>query len=391
MQIRRYVGNDLPQVLAQVNRELGPNAVILNTRKTHQGGFFGILGRQAVEVTVAVDYDFRLSQDSAPSRQPAPQRPIYSPPARRSQRGDQSTAARRELNEMRIKPRGTAAASVEPQQNFPEELERVHRLLVKNQVEVDISRQMLRVFDEQLALLGEDWKRAQPRFEQYVTGMIRTRQGIQLREGRKPLVAMFIGPTGVGKTTTLAKIASAFTLREHRRVGIITADTYRLGATDQMCRYGEILGIPVKIVETPQEMEQAVLSFSGYDLLLVDTAGRSPQNKEQILQMKQIVEAARPDEIHLVVSMTTKYVDVISILSRFGLVPINRVTLTKLDETRTFGLLLNISMKFGMDIAYITTGQQVPDDLEAAEPSRLAKLVLNGIGGENGRPSFPAA
>jgi len=357
-----------------------------------------MMGRPAVEVTVAVDYNFRLPEDSrghqlqaSMLKDPAAT-PVMPPMARERQApmDDVRIAARRELDQMRVRPRGGTSYQ-EPAQSLSEDLERVHRMLVRNQVEADISRQLLRVFDEQLALLGEDWAKAQPRFERYLAGMIRTQPGIQLRDSRKPLVAMFIGPTGTGKTTTIAKIASRFALSEHRRVAIVTADTYRLGATDQMRRFGEIMGVPVKVVETPEDMEETLGQFAGYDLVLVDTAGRSPQNRDQIMQMRRMVESVRADEIHLVVSMTTKYVDVVSIVSRFGIVPVNKVILTKFDETRAFGLILNISVRFSMEIAYITTGQQVPDDIEPADPQRLSKLVLAGIGDRDGRPGLAAA
>jgi flagellar biosynthesis protein FlhF len=272
-----------------------------------------------------------------------------------------------------------------------EDLERVYRILVRNQVEMDIARSLLRIFDEQLSLLGEDWTRAQPRFERFLAGLIRATPGIQLRAGHRPQVAMFIGPTGVGKTTTIAKIASLFSLVEHRKVAIVTADTYRMAATDQMKRYGQILGIPVHVVESAEDMEQTMVKLSGYDLVLVDTAGRSPQHKEHMKQMRDLVEAARPDEIHLVVSLTTKYVDVLQIVARFGIVGVNRVIVTKADETRTYGLILNLSMKFNMEVAYLTNGQQVPDDIEPADQAKLAKLVLAGYGGDNGRPGRPAS
>ncbi len=409
MQIRRYTGSELAAVLKEINRELGPNAAILNTRKIRIGGIFGFLGRPAVEVTVAVDYNFKINEDALGRPTPAaslsaatsaekagrvlavpgPAHPAASPATLASTEEVRLTA-REELNQMRVTPR-SGVKGRERLEVLSDELERVYRVMVRNQVEADISRQLLRVFDEQLALLGEDWSRSQPRLERYLAGMIRTIPGIQLREGRKPLMAMFIGPTGSGKTTTIAKIAAHFALMEHRRVGIVTADTYRMGATDQIRRYGEILGIPVRVVETPEEIERCSEQFSGYDLVLIDTAGRSPQNREQIMQMKQLVESAHPDEIHLVVSMTTKYVDVVSIVSRFGIVPVHRLVLTKIDETRTFGLILNISMKFSMEIAYITTGQQVPDDLELADPARLAKLVLSGVWDQDGRPGLTAA
>ena len=439
MQIRRYSGADLSEVLRRINRELGPNAAIINTRKIHQGGFFGVMGRQAIEVTVAVDYNFRLSEDAPAPYQAAPaQLPdeeagyapypvenrvsaasprrrepasaarqrfssgpvfaagqssgsaLYPSPERFTGIEDPAIIARRELNQMKVAARPAASLS-DPGQRLSDELERVHRVLVRNQVDADISRQILRVFDEQLSLLGEDWTKAQGRFERYLAGMIRSAPGISISEGRKPTVVMLIGPTGVGKTTTIAKIASHFSLMEHRRVAIVTADTYRLGATDQIRRYGTILGVPVRVAETPEDMEEILVKLEGCDLVLVDTAGRSPQNKEQILQMKRLVESTRPDEIHLVISMTTKYIDVMSIIARFGIVPVNRVILTKFDETKAFGLILNISMKFSMDIAYTTNGQQVPDDLMRADPNVLAKLVMAGAADSNGRSGFPSS
>jgi len=429
MQIKRYVGPELPQVLAQINRELGPYAAIINTRKIHQGGFLGLMGKPMVEVTVAVDYNFKLSDDGngrtpvggvgQPSgrgarttthHQPAPddeqakartfftsvdQAEVFSPAPRHEASRHESArhepplddarrSARRELSEMRVTPRGAGSGGEYPGGALSEDLERVHRSLVRNGVEDYLSRRILRTFDEQMSLLGEDWPRAQVRMERYLAGLIRTSPGIELKEGRKPVVAAFIGPTGVGKTTTIAKIASHFALAEHRRVAIVTLDTYRMAATDQIRRYGDILGIPVEVADSPEEVEQVMLRLNGHDLVLVDTAGRSPQNKDQIIQMRQAIEAARPDEVHLVVSMTTKYIDVLSIVARFGIVPVNRLILTKFDETRTYGLALNLSVNFSMNISYLANGQQVPDDLEAADPARLARLVLAGVG--DGRP-----
>ena len=408
MQIKRYTGPTLPDVLTQIDRELGPNALIIHTRPIRMGGFFGVLGQQGYEVTVAIDYNFRPREEPVP-RPPAeeragyrpfgadpaaPPRPVQplpppvvhqaapavsAPTAARVRDAEAQMAARRELSEMRVRPRGGASpAGVEPSRTLSDDMERMHRMLVKNQVEEYLSRRLLKTFDEQLSLLGEDWNRSGPRFEQFVAGMIRTVPGIKLREGRKPVVAAFVGPTGVGKTTTIAKIAGHFSLMEHRRVGIITSDTFRIAATDQIRRYGEIIGVPVRVVETPEDLQQALLQFNGYDLVLLDTAGRSPQNKEQIIHLKQLMDAARPDEVHLVVSMTTKYIDVLSIVAKFGVVPTSRVILTKFDETRTYGLALNLSVNFGMDIAYMTAGQSVPDDLEAADPVRIAKLVVGG-------------
>jgi flagellar biosynthesis protein FlhF len=443
MQIKRYVGPELPQVLAQINRELGPYAAIINTRKIHQGGFLGLMGKPMVEVTVAVDYNFKLSDDNngrtpsggpgqgpgraaragrrhAPPPEPEASRPrsfftsvdqseVFSSPPRREEPAedmaprespfreaprfeprpeDLRRSAGRELSEMRVTPRGGAPRAESPFGSLSADLERVHRALLRNGVEDYLSRRILMTFEEQMSLLGEDWPKAQARLERYLAGLIRTSPGIEIREGRKPVVAAFIGPTGVGKTTTIAKIASHFALAEHRRVAIVTLDTYRMAATDQIRRYGDILGIPVEVADSPEEVEQVMLRLTGHDLVLVDTAGRSPQNKDQIMQMKKAIEAARPDEVHLVVSMTTKYIDVLSIVARFGIVPVNRLVLTKFDETRQYGLLLNLSVNFSMNISYLANGQQVPDDLEMADPARLARMVLAGVG--DGRAGGPA-
>ncbi len=484
MHIRRYTGPTLQEVLQRVHRELGPHVAIIDTRKTQEGGFFGLMGRAVVEVTVGVDWDGADPADAArsgagrgegraadaegdvgsgagddlagesgprvrlPGGSPAPSPvagrigrgaaavarragtarpgagrgepaagpggwtpgpawdlPVPADPRAGSTTGagrsarvrggtdDTLIAARRELNDLRVKPRGAPESSAAPAgAPMAEELERMHRVLVRNQVESDIARSILRVFDEQLALLGEDWATAQPRFERYLAGLIRTAPGIKLTGARRPVVAMFIGPTGVGKTTSIAKIASHFALREHRKVALVTADTYRMAATDQLRRFGQILGIPVHVADSAPEMEQVMVKLGGHDLVLVDTAGRSPQHKEHMRQMRELVDAARPDEIHLVMSLTTKYVDVLQIVARFGIVPANRVIWTKADETRSYGIMLNLSMKFMMDVSYLTTGQEVPDDLEAADPVRLAKLVTAGPAGTetNGRSGRPA-
>lgn len=467
MHIRRYTGPTLQEVLQRVHRELGPHVAIIDTRRTQAGGFFGLMGRPVVEVTVGVDWDGEDAADAgrsptdrvaegagsrrdedddqgpglrvrlpggagttparggraglvgarragAPSggggraepaagpggwrpgpawdlpAEPRPQAAGGAPRNARIRGGgdDVLLAARRELNDMRVKPRGAPELPAPPTgAPMADELERMLRVLVRNQVESDIARSILRVFDEQLALLGEDWSTAQPRFERYLAGLIRTAPGIRLTGAKRPVVVMFIGPTGVGKTTSIAKIASQFALREHRKVALVTADTYRMAATDQLRRFGQILGLPVHVADSPAEMEQIMVKLGGHDLVLVDTAGRSPQHKEHMRQMRELVDAARPDEIHLVMSLTTKYVDVLQNVARFGIVPVNRVIWTKADETRTYGIMLNLSMKFMMDVSYLTTGQEVPDDLEAADPVRLARLVTAGPAGAetNGR------
>ena len=193
---------------------------------------------------------------------------------------------------------------------------------------------------------------------------------------RSSRVIAFIGPTGVGKTTTLVKLASQYALVHQLKVALLTADTYRIGAVEQLRIYRDIMDIPFEAVSSPEELGPALRRYSDRDLIFFDTAGRSPQNKRQIQDLKAFLEAARPSETHLCVSATTKNADLMPIVGKFGLVPVNRFLVTKLDETRSHGLLLNLAAGFQIPISYLGTGQNVPNDIELASPERMADLVL---------------
>jgi flagellar biosynthesis protein FlhF len=193
-------------------------------------------------------------------------------------------------------------------------------------------------------------------------------------------VISFVGPTGVGKTTTLAKLAARYSLMERRKVAMVTADTYRIAATEQLKTYGRIMGIPVEVADSAEDISGILSKFKNMDIVLVDTAGRSPSSEEQLEELKQFVAKSQPDEIHLVLSATTKYFDMIRIIERFGsAVPINRMIFTKLDETRYYGAFLNLMTNFQIPLAYYSTGQNVPDDLEVPEVQSLAERITKAL------------
>jgi flagellar biosynthesis protein FlhF len=208
-----------------------------------------------------------------------------------------------------------------------------------------------------------------------LAGQMKVAGPIEAIQG-KPRVIAFVGPTGVGKTTTLVKLASQYALVHQMKVALLTADTYRIGAVEQLRIYRDIIDIPFEAVNSPEEVGPAVKRYADRDLIFFDTAGRSPQNRRQIQDLKAFLEAAKPSETHLCVSATTKNSDLLPIVGKFGLVPVNRFLVTKLDETRSHGMLLNLAASFQMPLSYLTTGQNVPNDIEAATPERLAELVL---------------
>jgi flagellar biosynthesis protein FlhF len=192
----------------------------------------------------------------------------------------------------------------------------------------------------------------------------------------KPSTVALIGPTGVGKTTTIAKLAADFKFRKGLKVGLITIDTYRIAAVEQLKTYADIIGIPINVVLTPEELAGAVQAFGEMDVVLVDTAGRSQCDSQKMDELRAFLDAACFDEVHLVVSSTTQTTLLESIVERFGPLAHDRLILTKMDETTCRGHLLNVLLRVNKAVSYVTTGQEVPDDIEVADPARIAAIVL---------------
>ncbi|MDZ4755855.1 MAG: flagellar biosynthesis protein FlhF [Phycisphaerae bacterium] len=198
------------------------------------------------------------------------------------------------------------------------------------------------------------------------------------RRSGRPMTVAFVGPTGVGKTTTVAKIAATLKLRYGTRVGLITCDTYRIAAVDQLRTYAEIIGLPLEVALSPREVEQASERFSSLDVVLIDTAGRSQNDAARLGELGALVAAARPHETHLVLSSIASERVMLREAHAFAAIGIDRVVLTKLDEAAGLGAALRVLRQVGCSMSYITTGQEVPQHLECARPARLAELMLGG-------------
>ncbi|MCR5503874.1 MAG: DEAD/DEAH box helicase family protein, partial [Lachnospiraceae bacterium] len=196
-----------------------------------------------------------------------------------------------------------------------------------------------------------------------------------------PKIVFFVGPTGVGKTTTIAKIASRFSVEGRKKVALLTADTYRIAAAEQLRTYANILEIPFKIIYTSEELEKAIRDFKAYDYILVDTAGHSHHNVQQKENMDSLVHSVdgiAEKEVFLVLSATTKYRDLMSIADTYSAMTDYKLIFTKLDETMSLGNLLNIKLHTGAPLSYVTTGQNVPDDIENFNPQKTVKQLLGG-------------
>ena len=196
-------------------------------------------------------------------------------------------------------------------------------------------------------------------------------------KGDGPKMVAFVGPTGVGKTTTIAKIAAEYALRRGQKVALVSLDTYRLGAIDQLRIYGEIMEVPFEVAGGKEDLCRIVASHSDKDLILIDTTGRSHQDKEYSGQLKEIFDAVGDVETHLVLSVTAQEKLFTATYRQFFPVGLDRVLFTKLDEGLSFGSLFNFSVRNRLPISYFTSGQRVPEDLEVARPDRVISLIFN--------------
>lgn len=263
-----------------------------------------------------------------------------------------------------------------PGAGLPPELSPHYRTMI----EAGVSRKVAAQLVAEAAELEDADAVRDPRFfaerlRLIVQRHVKVTGGLRLREGASNLIAL-IGPTGVGKTTSIAKLAAHYAVREGLTVALITADTYRIAAPEQLRTYANIIGLPMRIVNEAREMAAAREAFRNYDLVLMDTAGGSPFNLKQIHELKLMLAAARPTDTYLVLSANTPLDDLREGLQNFGQANPGALIFSKLDETRRFGAMYSLLVESGLPLSYISNGQDVPDDIAVAEPGPIASLVM---------------
>ena len=240
----------------------------------------------------------------------------------------------------------------------------------------DVMQDMIRKIPPATMMLGKDSPEAVKALGDYLHSVVKTGDGIGLKAGRPKIVAL-IGTTGVGKTTTIAKIAAKFVLEKGiREIALIAADNYRIAAVEQLKTYSDIIGLPLEVVFTTSDLKTKIRQHRDKKLILIDTAGRSQNNEEQMGELKEFLATEPSIEKHLVLSATTKERDAEAIFERFAACRPDRILLTKTDETENVGFIVNLLFDRRLALSYLTTGQTVPDDIEPAKPEALARLML---------------
>jgi len=253
-------------------------------------------------------------------------------------------------------------------------LQTLHECCIRNQVNTHTIYEILSMFnDDQNAELPQS-ATLKDYLYLFMDKTLCVSGGLDLN--KKTVV--FIGPTGVGKTTTLAKLAAQYRFFWNKRVGLITIDTYRIAAIEQLKTYSRIMAIPLKVALTPEELEEAIKSYDGTDLILIDTPGRSQLNNEALTNLEEFLEAAQPADVHLLMAVTMRDEDAFITLENFAPEYVQQLIFTKLDETSSFGTILNIGRKAKKPISYLTIGQKVPEDIETAKLKRMVDLFIAG-------------
>jgi len=375
----------MQDAMIKVKLEMGKDAVIIHTRKFKEGGFFGLFGKSMIEVTAAVEEpNLATNQtkvvDPAPATKLVPQAGTgYNLQGSLALQGENSQEFQKEINEMKlmISQMMEQIEQQRPVNDFLPPLQKYYQLLTANEVDEKLVRKLLKKVEDSLEpqdLVVEE--KVKLCLEEAVRKLLKSPRPIVFKEQKAKQTIALVGPTGVGKTTTIAKLAATFSIVDKKKVALITADTYRIAAVEQLKTFGEIIGVPVDVVYTPRELANAVRAHSNKDLILIDTAGRSHKNETQMAELKSFLEAAEPSDILLVLSATTKARDMLDIIDSYGDVSLGRLIFTKLDETTSCGVILNAINRTKKNLSYITTGQSVPDDIEVADPEKITGMIL---------------
>jgi flagellar biosynthesis protein FlhF len=371
---KTYRASTMQEALTRVRRDLGGDAVILAAREVRRRRLFGLGARAVVEVTAS---------DAMPSELTVSTRPALATTAA-------STAGASSIPPVfgeQLRQLHARVESLSRQGRIDHLLPDVPSELVPTYsqlIEADVPDMLTWRLIRHVADLLEPEELRHPAAImaavcEAVEQCIPVAPPIQTVAGTRKIIAL-VGPTGVGKTTTVAKLAASFKLAQGARVGLITVDTYRIAAVEQLKTYAEIIDLPLSVVNDPAEMTRALEELSAVDLIFIDTAGRGPRDEVKIRELSEFLTHARPDEVHLVLSAVAGERSLRAAVDRFATVQVDRLILTKLDEAESLGGVLAAMGSASRPVSYLTTGQAVPDDIEPANPKRLARLI---VGQEN--------
>lgn len=405
MKIKKYVVNDMNEAMTKIRYELGADAIIISQRKVRRGGFLGLFSKKSLEVTAAIDNyskgkkhnyntEYKVNNENnieiikkmiEERNNNAKFDSNINSDTNVSDRYKEILISKKDKFENKsIKEKDTIEAKA-----LMDEI-RGLKTIVEN---MEKNRKSKEDEDSSLMKLFKDMDLEEKLIENIIKKVRNLEDNIDEREKIKRVIednieiklnsvgkiTVLVGPTGVGKTTTIAKLAGKLALIDKKKVGFITIDTYRIGAVEQLKTYADIMNIPFKVVFSIKDMEKAITDLQYCDVILVDTTGRSSKNMMQISELRAFIEKIKEKSVHLVISASTKNKDIETIIKGYNVLDYENIIITKLDETSTYGSILTILDEAKKPISFITTGQDVPDDIKEGNKEEIAKIIL----GEN--------
>ncbi|SDY71445.1 flagellar biosynthesis protein FlhF [Evansella caseinilytica] len=371
MKVKKFIAKNMPEAMVKVREELGNDAVILHSKPIETGGFLGFFTKKNVEIIAAIDPDLRKK---------APQKRKDTKAGEPLQRaGSLPKELTGEIAELKKLMQGfqKQPAADRTTTNYPGHLTGIHQRLLDQEVSeanrhIIMDHLLKRWYSEN----GEEQSQ-----ETVTKWTVEACQELMDKENYGPFLyekrfLNVVGPTGVGKTTTIAKIAANAVLRDKKKAAFITTDTYRIAAIEQLKTYANILNVPVEVAYSIDDFKAAKEKLKEYDVIFVDSAGRNFRNPVYVEQLGDVIDFNDEMETHLVLSLTSKYSDMKNIVDQFKSVNVDKVIFTKADETTSYGAMLNVYTDFKIGASYITMGQNVPDDIVEASPGKVTDRLL---------------
>ncbi|MBU5314754.1 flagellar biosynthesis protein FlhF [Clostridium bornimense] len=375
MKVKKYVVKNMNEAMAKIRNELGKDAIIVSQRKVRKEGIKGYFTPKMIEVTAALDRynkdnEKKQSMDSIKAliynKQEEQKRALIS--EKQIDKKDKIIENTDSANENIIK-------EVIEMKNMIKELQS-NRMETKDENDIDsfidsldISKESKKRIIEEILKIDSD-NDIEEKFK------ISLEKIVPEYEDKERKIEILIGPTGVGKTTTIAKLAGRKALLEKKKVGLITIDTYRIGAVEQLKTYSEIMNIPFKVVYSIKEMDEALEELKDCDSIFIDTTGRSAKNTMQISELRAYINKIPNKLIHLVISSTIKNKDIKVILQGYGVIDFDSIIVTKLDETSNYEILIDALIDGNKPISYMTLGQSVPDDIKKVSKNFIIDLIV---------------
>ncbi|MGE5681936.1 MAG: flagellar biosynthesis protein FlhF [Bacillota bacterium] len=390
MQIKKYIALTLKEATSKMKAELGEDAIVLSTRIIEDDPRYG--NKRVFELTAGVEDDF----DGGPAAETKPK--LKTPAASTAKAPAPEKSYTEELKdltekifaqkkELRQRPQAAAAARNQVNAAMPqakpkilaEGLERELKEISDTLIQREVQKRIVDTIINQLRKYSDFLQPSN--IDSYVTSTISSMIPVstfEVQKKQKPKVIALVGPTGVGKTTCIAKLAVISKILHNLNIGLISLDTFRLGAIDQLKIFSEISNIELRVAYEPQEVPSLLAGFKKKDIVFIDTAGRSQNNTELLKDTRKFLTNLKADDVYLVLSTTSTTKHVIDVAEKFKVLNYNGVVFTKLDEAVSFGNILNLAVNFNVPITYLTNGQVIPDDIIAADAEFIANMIYTG-------------